>query len=202
MSNNFTGPIPKRSAERRRRNKPTDGVDVIKVNLDEALAGEVSIPAPPKQPVTEDGEQVYDLETGEELWEYTWHEIAVEAYLSLSRSGQAIFMEPSDWATAIALCEMLSRELKPKPIIVQVGEGETEIQWVIQPVNGAVMNAFLKGWASLMATEGDRRRLRIELERKKAVDAALAGDGVVVPISKTRDERFAKAAQEKRAQKA
>lgn len=190
------GPIRKRDSERRRRNK--DGIETLSIDLDSAIAGQVEIPAPPQRAVKDDdGEQAYDEETGEELWEYTWHPIAVEAYLSLTRSGQSIFMEPSDWATAVALCEMLSRELKPKPIVVSLGEEGSEIQWVTQPVNGAVMNAFLKGWASLMATEGDRRRLRIELERKKATDAALAGDNVVVPISKTRDERFRKAAEAK-----
>lgn len=179
------GPIGKKDAERRRRNKPV--VETISINLDEEIKKEIEIPAPPKV------ERV-DEETGEVTIESTWHEIAEQAYMALSRSGQSIFMEPSDWATAYALCEMLSRELKPKPIVVQIGEGETEIQWVIQPVNGAVMNAFLKGWASLMATEGDRRRLKIELERKKAVDAALAGEGKVVPITQTRMAKFKKEA--------
>lgn len=193
------GPPPKRSEERRRRNKPADGVEVLKVDLDAAIAGEVEIPAPPMRPVKdEDTKETLLDDEGIEVWEYTWHPIAVDAYLSLTKSGQSIFMEPSDWATAVVLCEMVSRELKPKPIVVPQGEEGSEVQWVIQPVNGAVMNAFLKGWASLMATEGDRRRLRIELERKKATDAALAGDNVVVPISKTRDERFRKAAEAKK----
>jgi hypothetical protein len=120
----------------------------------------------------------------------SWHPIAHDLYMSLTRSGQALFYEPSDWHTAYALCESLSREFKPKPIVVQIGEGETEIQWVMQPVNGAVMNMVLKGLSALMATEGDRRRLRIELDRKKAQDAALSGDGKVVPIVQNREELF------------
>lgn len=186
------GPAPKKDAERRRRNKP-DGIQTEVVNLDERIAGEVQIPIPPTKLVDlhdESGEK-----TGEQVEAFTWHEIALEAYQSLSRSGQAIWMEPSDWATALALCEMLSRELKPKPIVIQIGEGETEIQWVSQPVNGAVMNAFLKGWASLMATEGDRRRLRIELERRKKIDAALAADGKVVDITKNRQDVFRREAR-------
>lgn len=184
------GPPPKREAERRRRNKHPDGVETIQVNLDEVLAQQVEIPAPPEP------HEVLNKETGELEEVGGWHPIAEQAYLSLSKSGQVIFMEPSDWGTAYALCEMLSRELKPKPIVVPGAEGEgSKVQWVIQPVNGAVMNAFLKGWASLLATEGDRRRLRIELERKKAVDAALAGENVVVPITQTRDAKFKKAAQ-------
>lgn len=182
------GPIPKKEAGRRRRNK--DGAEVLVINLDEVLAQEVEIPAPPTR-LDDHGDSCAKgctKHTGE--LEYIWHEIAVDAYLSLAASGQAIFMEPSDWATAVLLCEMISRELKPKPMIVQIGENQTDIQWVKQPLNGAVMNAFLKGWASLMATEGDRRRLKIELERKKRIDAALAGDGKVVSITQNRQDVF------------
>lgn len=178
------GPPRKKDAERRRRNK--DGIETLVINLDEAIAGEVEIPAPP---------QPYFDDDGKEHDSHCWHYIAEDAYMSLTKSGQAIFMEPSDWSTAYALCEMLSRELNPKPILVQVGEGETEVQWVKQPLNGAVVNAFLKGWASLMATEGDRRRLRIELERKKRIDAAAGGDDKVVDIVAKRADVFKKKAR-------
>ena len=140
------------------------------------------------------GRDDLELNEDDELGYYRcgWHPTAEEAYWSLARSGQAIFMEPSDWMTAYLLCEMISRELKPKPIVVSDSDGATSIEWILQPVNGAVMNAFLKGWASLMATEGDRRKLRIELERKKSKDAAASG-GNVHSISKQRGDRFKKA---------
>lgn len=175
------GPMPKRSSERRRRNK--DGVEIIKVNLDEAIAGEVEIPAPPYAYADKDGNE---YETPRPLW----HPTAEEAYLSLARSGQAIFMEPSDWATAFILCETISRELKPKPIAVKDELGGVTLEWVVGPVNGAVLNAFLKGWASLMATEGDRRKLRIELERQKRLEAAAGGEGKVVDIVQRRQDAF------------
>lgn len=181
------GPPRKRDAERRRRNK--DGIETITVDLENMLSQEIEIPAPPLRRVKEDGEEAFDEETGEELWESAWHPIAEATYLSLARSGQCIFYEPSDWHTAYALCEMLSRELSSKPMLVTDAEGATSIQWVKQPVNGAVMNAFLKGWTALMATEGDRRRLRIELERKKHRDAA-TGDSNVVSIVQNRAELF------------
>jgi hypothetical protein len=194
------GPPPKREAQRRRRNK--DGIQTISVDLDKLIAEDVDVPVPPvrwvKYDLEKHGERD-DLElggiTGEDLgfWVDDFHPIALQAYWSLASSGQSIFMEPSDWATALALCEMLSRELKPKPIVVDDGgEAGSHIEWVEQPVNGAVMNAFLKGWASLMATEGDRRRLRMEFERKKAKDAAASG-GNVAQISKLRSDRFKKA---------
>jgi len=182
------GPPRKKEAERRRRNK--DGIETQVVNVDELLAGEVEIPVIPMRldGHRDDCEDGCEKHTGEFV--YTWHPIAVEAYESLARSGQVIFMEPSDWSTALALCEMLSRELKPKPITTTDADGATSIDWVIQPVNGAVMNAFLKGWASLMATEGDRRRLRIELERKKRIDAAAGDVAKVVDIVQRRQDAF------------
>lgn len=182
------GPIGKREEERRRRNK--DVIETIKINVDELLAGEMVIPKPPEHLDDHNSKCDDDCErhTGEMVG--SWHPFAEQAYLSLAASGQVIFMEPSDWATAFVLCEMISRELKPKPILTTSyddGHESTEIQWVVSPVNGAVMGAFLKGWASLMATEGERRRLKIELDRKKRQEQILSG-GNVVSITQSREE--------------
>ncbi len=187
------GPVPKREAERRRRNK--DGTEVLRVDLSESLATEVEIPAPP---TSDDGELL-------------WHPIAVRWYLSLTESGQAIFYEPSDWNTAYVLAESLSRELNPHP--VRVGQRE-----VLDPDNpydekgaankigqdfifedryetmsAATLTAFLKGASQLMTTEGERRRLKIELDREKLREAATAGGADVIPIVKERENRFKEA---------
>lgn len=181
----MSGPPPKKKSERRRRNKP-DGLATEIVNVDDLIAGEVEIPTPPTHLVPVDD----DDPDGEKEEVYSWHPVALNAYLSLAKSGQVIWMEPSDWATAFALCEMLSRELNPKPIVVTDSDGSGHVEWVKQPVNGAVMNAFLKGWSSgLMATEGDRRKLRIELERRKRLDAAAEG-GPVIDIVQRRADAF------------
>ena len=58
------GPIPKRSEERRRRNK--EGGEVMKVNLADIGAGEVDVPAPDEN----------------------WHHVAYQLYMSLTQSGQ------------------------------------------------------------------------------------------------------------------
>ena len=79
------GPVPKRSSERRRRNKES-AVDTVRV---EVGAG-VEIPKPHS----------------------TWHPIAKRWYLSLPGSGQSSFYEPSDWALAEYLAEAMSRNLK------------------------------------------------------------------------------------------
>lgn len=67
-----TGPVPKRTSERRRRNKPVIPVDTV--TLDET----VTIP-----------------ELGMEV-----HPLASDLYESLTRSGQAQYYEPCDWQRA------------------------------------------------------------------------------------------------------
>ncbi len=87
-----TGPVPKRSTERRRRNK-VEGLTVT---------------APPAMPVVAPELQ------GEV------HEIARAWYESLKTSGQARFYEPSDWATALYVAEAMSRNLKSQRISGQL----------------------------------------------------------------------------------
>lgn len=81
-----------------------------------------------------------------------WHPIASGWYLSLRRSGQAVFYEPSDWAMARYAAELMSRALASD-----------------RAPNGQLVAALNSVMGSLLTTEGDRRRARIELERKPAV---------------------------------
>lgn len=78
------GPVPKRSTERRRRNKASEVETVA------PLAAKVE--QPPADP--------------------KWHPIAIEWYESLASSGQAQFYEPSDWIFAKYVAEAMSRNLK------------------------------------------------------------------------------------------
>lgn len=127
------GPIPKRSEERRRRNKD-DGPDLVQ--------------APSGPPA-----EVPDLPEPDERW----HPIARDWYLSLRESGQAQFYEPSDWAVARYAAELMSRGLSSD-----------------RPPNGQYVSALDSVMARLLTTEGDRRRARIELERKPAARQAPA----------------------------
>jgi hypothetical protein len=162
------GPPPKRDAERRRRNGKA--VETRSVDIADLIKLEVDIPV-----ACED-----------------WHETAIAMYESLSRSGQAIFYEPSDWMTAYVICEQLSRALKPVPMfdadgaIVLDSNGDPMMRSI--PMPGAAMNSLLKGLASLMVTEGDRRRLSIELERRRG-DVEVAPEGVA-SISQQRQRRL------------
>jgi len=74
--------IPKRSTQRRRRNK---------VDITHAPSNyEWEIPEPDED----------------------WHEVATQWYLSLQKSGQKIFFENSDWAQAFYVAEAMSRSLR------------------------------------------------------------------------------------------
>jgi hypothetical protein len=166
------GPVPKKDAERRRRNKSSekDGslshIPAEVVNLDVTIAGEVEIP---------------------EMDEH-WHDIAKLIWESQTKSGQALWMEPSDWATLYMTCESISRDMKPQ--VISVNEETGEPVFAVVPLKGANLNAYMKVFASLLMTEGDRRRLRIELERQRRIDAAAEGDGKVVDIVAKRQELF------------
>lgn len=141
------GPIPKRSDQRRRRNKP-------RVEIDQAAgAAEVERPAADEK----------------------WHPIARQWYESLAASGQSAFYEPSDWTTAFLIAESISRDLKPQVVGVHPETGEP-IMAVI-PLKGASLAAYLKAMTVLLVTEGDRRRAAVELERPKsgAEESAEAG---------------------------
>jgi len=118
------GPVPKRSDQRRRTNKPEDGLEVTK-----APAAE-SVPVPEGDP--------------------QWHPIARDWFDSLAKSGQAVFYEPSDWATARYVADAMSRNLSTGRFSAQLF--------------AAVMAAS----TTLLVTEGDRRRVRLELARAPA----------------------------------
>lgn len=131
------GPIPKRSIERRRRNKTGDTETVS------TLVDVVDVPEADKD----------------------WHAIARLWYDSLADSGQSVFYEPSDWATAYLIAESMSRDLSPQFVAV-TERGDTVTETI--PLKGASLAAYLKAMSVLMVTEGDRRRMRLELERPDA----------------------------------
>lgn len=76
-----------------------------------------------------------------------WHQVAQAWFRSLSESGQSQFYEASDWATARYVAEGMSRNL----------EGGRFSAQLFAAVNSAMSN--------LLVTEGDRRRVRLELQR-------------------------------------
>ena len=128
------GPPPKRSDQRRRRNKPDESQPNLTVVKDDAPRPVVK--APRVSPA--------------------WHPLMQDWFRALKQSGQARFYEPSDWQTARLLAEVMSQELNN-------GEG----------VKASMLAEFNRAAASLMTTEGERRRLRVELQ---AADGAVVDD--------------------------
>lgn len=115
------GPVPNRSDQRVRRNKPE--VPITKVTA----IGNVPIP---------------ELDLGE-----TTHPLVTSMYESLRHSAQAKFYEPSDWEYARLTFHFVN-----------------ELLWRREP--SAMMLASVNQMlTSLLMTEGDRRRVRLEVER-------------------------------------
>lgn len=87
-----------------------------------------------------------------------WHPIARQLWDSLATSGQADHYQSSDWAYAYSVCEDLSYYKR---------SGKR---------SGQMLASIYSAMTALLLTEGDRRRVRIELERppdEHAEDAAV-----------------------------
>lgn len=74
-----------------------------------------------------------------------WHPIARQLWDALAVSGQADFYQNSDWAFAFSLCEDLSHYKKSLKR------------------SGQMLQTIYSAMERLLVTEGDRRRVRIEL---------------------------------------
>lgn len=143
------GPAPKRESQRRRAN----GKTTKKTAAKKAAAKKAAAQA---KPVT--GE----LRTPDP----DWHPVAVAWFEALEASGQSVFYQQSDWATARLVAEAMSRDLKPQPVVTKDGD----VVQVTMPVKGASLAAYRSHMATLLVTEGDRRRVELELGRPGAGD--------------------------------
>ncbi|MFG3223270.1 hypothetical protein ACGF07_00595 [Kitasatospora sp. NPDC048194] len=74
-----------------------------------------------------------------------WHPIAQRLWDSLKSSGQSDFYQNSDWAFAFSLCEDLSH---------YKNAGKR---------SGQMLQTIYSAFERLLVSEGDRRRVRIEL---------------------------------------
>ena len=83
-----------------------------------------------------------------------WHPIAIRLYEAARNSGQADFYQESDWAILWSLCEDLS--MYKKPLINRDGEEYYKR-------SGQMLQTIMSGLTTLLLTEGDRRRVRLEL---------------------------------------
>lgn len=113
------GPVPKRSEDRKRRNKTPGG------SVKACGAARVNVPRGNSD----------------------WAAVAKRLYKGLRDSGQSRFFEPSDWAFAYFMMDEITR-------YTECGRQ-----------NGQVLSSLLSGLSSLLVTEGERRRVGMELTR-------------------------------------
>lgn len=134
------GPIPDRSTQRVRRNKPEVPIETV------TAIGVVPIP---------------------ELEMDNPHPLVTSLFNSMKHSAQAKFYEPSDWEYARMTLHFVDKLLwaeKPSAMML------------------ASVNTML---VPLLLTEGERRRVRLEVERNQA-------EGVVIDVATMFREKFAK----------
>lgn len=96
-----------------------------------------------------------------------WHPIAADWYRSLAKSGQSKRYEPSDWAAARLVAHDMTRHLNSGRFSSQA------------------LAAIWSAMTDLLTTEGARRRVRMEIDRKPDKPAE-AGEGASV----TRIDRY------------
>ena len=147
------GPVPARSQARRRRNKTDENGESIEV--DEVELDPEEFPEFEPKPANPD-----------------WHPAARAMWDAACESGQTIFWEPSDWAILALTCSQISQEYADDLIIEKVkrpmlgGEGGgEELVYGSRPMPAGKFAAILKAFSALGMTEGDRRRMRMELNR-------------------------------------
>ena len=101
-----------------------------------------------------------------------WHPIAKGLYESAKASGQSDFYQDSDWWSLWNLCEEISvyKNMGYKYLDKETGE-----EVFVKKRSGQLFQAIMSNMASLLMTEGDRRRVRMELQEppKEEVNLAL-----------------------------
>lgn len=149
-----SGPVPKRQDQRRRQNKPAPGQEI------DTAPGVTPAPDPPDE---------------------RWHPIARRWYEGLEKSGQSQYYQQSDWDTAYLIAECIHRDLAPRMVTDVEGNAVLDEDGFPMtrslPMRGASLSAYLKAMQTLLVTEGDRRRMRLELSQpetpEKSADPAV-----------------------------
>ncbi|AEL17837.1 minor tail protein [Mycobacterium phage Trixie] len=104
------------------------------------------------------------------------HPLITEMYNSIKASAAVKYYEPTDWQFARMTLYMLNQEL-----IAAQHNGK--------PVGAMKLTAINQMLSSLLLTEGDRRRVRLEVERNAGAPTA----GQVVDMTDMLKQRLAQA---------
>lgn len=125
-----TGPIPERSENRIRRNKPDTPIEKI------TAIGLVEVP-----------------ELGNIHYRGEIHQLVEDLWDGMTESAQAKYFEPSDWQFARLTLFALNQEI-------------VSAQHANKPIGAMKLSALNQMMTQLLLTEGERRRVRIEVERE------------------------------------
>ena len=94
-----------------------------------------------------------------------WHPIATQLYESVKTSGQSDFWQDSDWAIFYSLCEDISYYKTPSKATA-INRKTGEAHEYDKPRSGQMLQAIMSNLQDLLLTEGQRRRVRMELQEK------------------------------------
>jgi hypothetical protein len=86
----------------------------------------------------------------------TWSDFTLSIWNSASSSGMSDFYQDTDYAELFFICQELDRYSKPR-----VNTTTGELYYKQSP---EMVKALLTGLSNLGFTEGDRRRIRVELD--------------------------------------
>jgi len=109
-----------------------------------------------------------------------WHPIAVRGYLSLENSGMADFYQDTDWMTAWIIFNELSAYLRPgidaaaSAKATKAAGHEVVVRYPERRISGMMFTSIMSELRSLGMTEGERRRMRIELSDPKPTGPSAA----------------------------
>ena len=103
-------------------------------------------------------------ELREVTWKFkpdpNWHDIAKKIYEAVANSGQSDFYQDSDWAVLYSICEDISYYKTPR----YYTDKKTGEQYEGKR-SGQMLQSIMSSLQSLLLTEGDRRRVRLELQK-------------------------------------
>lgn len=102
----------------------------------------------------------------------SWHPNAAGFYAALRTSGQSQFYEGTDWRLGWHVAAMMSQNITHPDA----------------PNAAALLGQILKGAEQLLATEGARRRVRLELQRQGAGEDAGGKDSAVTEMESYRSK--------------
>jgi hypothetical protein len=117
--------------------------------------------------IPELGDMSYDGET---------HPLVTDMYESIKQSAAVKYYEPTDWQFARLALYTLNQEL-----IAARNMGK--------PIGAMKLTAINQMLSALLLTEGDRRRVRLEVERNPLPD----NGGTVVDVTDVLKQRLAQA---------